>query len=55
MAGDIGLRLDTMDHDAVELKISDTQDWYSVPNCYRVSTGSQYAVARDDDPDSPEV
>ena len=53
MAGDIGLRLDTMDHDAVELKISDTQDWYSVPNCYRVSTGSQYAVARDDDPDSP--
>lgn len=53
MASDIGLRLDTMDHDAVELKISDTQDWYSVPNCYRASTGSQYAVARDDDPDSP--
>lgn len=53
MASDIGLRLDTMDHDAVELRISDTQDWYSVPNCYRVAAGDQYAVARDDDPDSP--
>lgn len=45
--------LDTMDHDSMELQITDTQDWYCVPNCYRVSSGSQYAVARDDDPDSP--
>ena len=45
--------LDTMDHDSVELQITDTQDWYSVPNCYRVSSGSSYAVARDDDPESP--
>lgn len=53
MAADVGLMLDTMDHDAVELQMSDTQDWYSVPNCYRVTAGGQYAVARNDDPDSP--
>lgn len=46
------LTLDAMDHDSVELTISDTQDWYSVPNCYRASTGDIYAIARDDDPDS---
>lgn len=47
------LTLDTMENDSVELKMTDTQDWYSVPNCYRASTGGLYAVARDDDPDSP--
>ena len=41
-----------MEHDSVELRITDSQDWYSVPNCYRVSSGDLCAVARDDDPES---
>lgn len=52
-AEDVSLKLDPQENDSVELKITDMQDWYAVPNCYRVSTGSLYAVARDDDPDSP--
>ena len=52
-AENVSLKLDPQDNDSVELKITDTQDWYAVPNCYRVSTGSLYAVARDDDPESP--
>lgn len=52
-AEDASILLDTMENDSIELQITDTQDWYSVPNCYRVSYGSSYAVARDDDPDSP--
>lgn len=52
-AEDVSLKLDPQENDSVELKITDVQDWYAVPNCYRVSTGSLYAVARDDDPDSP--
>lgn len=51
-ASQISARFDTMDNDSIEPKITDGQDWYSVPNCYRVSSGGQYAVARDDDPDS---
>ena len=47
------VELGTLGLDAVETKIKDTQDWYSVPNCFRAATGSLYAVARDDDPDSP--
>lgn len=52
-AEDVSLKLDPQENDSVELKITDVQDWYAVPNCYRVSTGSLYAVACDDDPDSP--
>lgn len=52
-ASQVSARFDTMDNDSIELKMTDAQDWYSVPNCYRVSSGDQYAVARDDDPDSP--
>lgn len=51
-AAESSLFLDTAEHDSVELKITDAQDWYSVPNCYRVSSGNAYAVARDDDPES---
>ena len=52
-AAEDSIQLDTMENDSIELRITDSQDWYSVPNCYRVSTGSMYAVARDDDPESP--
>ena len=51
-AAEVAARFDPMENDSIELKITDTQDWYSVPNCYRVSAGGQYAVARDDDPES---
>ena len=53
LATDAAITLDTMDHDSVELTITDTQDWYSCPNCYRVASGNVAAVARDDDPNSP--
>ena len=52
-AENVSLKLDPQENDSVELKITDAQDWYSVPNCYRVSTGNLYAIARDDAPDSP--
>ena len=44
---------DTMENDVMELSITDTQDWYSVPNCIRVISGSSFSEFIDDDPSSP--
>lgn len=44
---------DALENDIVELSITDSQDWYSVPNCIRVTSGDSYAEYKDEDPDSP--
>lgn len=43
----------SINDDSIELDITDTNDWYSCPNVYRVS-GEEYgtAVVRDNSPDS---
>ena len=41
--------LDPMDNDIVELKLTDTRDWYSCPNVLRVVSGDNTEIARDDD------
>lgn len=43
---------DALENDIIELPITDSQDWFSVPNCIRVTSGSSYAEFKDDDPDS---
>lgn len=43
---------DTMDNDVIEVSLTDTQDWYSVPNCIRVISGDKYVEYIDSDPDS---
>ena len=40
------------DNDAVEPKITDSDDWFSCPNCLRVVSGSRSIVMKDEDPDS---
>lgn len=43
---------DAREHDALELQLTDEQDWFSVPNCIRVVSGNNYVEYKDDDPDS---
>lgn len=42
---------DTMENDVVELATTDSQDWFSVPNCIRVVQGDSCVEYKDDDPD----
>ena len=44
---------DTMDNDIIENATTDSQDWFSVPNCIRVVSGERYVEYKDDDPDDP--
>ncbi len=44
---------DAYDHDAVEPKVTDSDDWYSCPNCIRVVSGSNTVEIKDEDPASP--
>lgn len=42
-----------LSNDVIEPSVSITYDWYGCPNVYRAVADDTYAVARDDDPDSP--
>lgn len=44
---------DSLDNDVVEPSLSVEYDWYSCPNIFRVVLDDGYAIARDDDPNSP--
>lgn len=44
---------DAINNDSIEPSLSITYDWYNCPNVYRATVDDNYAVARDDSPDSP--
>lgn len=44
---------DSLNNDVLEPTLSVEYDWYECPNVYRAVLDDGYAVARDDDPDSP--
>lgn len=44
---------DTMKNDIIENATTDSQDWFTVPNCIRVVSGDKYVEYKDDDPDDP--
>lgn len=44
---------DSLNNDVLELSVNINRDWYSCPNVYRTVLDDSYAVARDDDPNSP--
>ena len=46
------ITFDARKNDALELSLTDEQDWFSVPNCIRVVSGTSYVEYKDDDPDS---
>ena len=52
-ASDVSAVFDTEDNDVIELDVTDQQDWFSVPNCIRVTSGDNCVEYRDDDTDSP--
>jgi hypothetical protein len=41
-------RFDERENDSIEVNITDTNDWYSAPNCIRVTSGSDCIEYRDD-------
>lgn len=43
---------DTSENDVIELALTDTEDWFAVPNCIRVVSGNSYVEYKDDDPNS---
>lgn len=43
---------DPINYDVIEPKLTKVYDWYSCPNVFRAVSGDEYAVARDDSPDS---
>jgi len=45
-------QFDDNENDCVEVNITDTADWYSAPNCLRVTSGKECVEVRDDDPES---
>ena len=51
-ASDPSAKYDAFDRDAIEPKITDSDDWYGCPNCYRVISGDKYIEVRDEDPES---
>lgn len=48
-ASEVSAVFDAMENDSIEPKVSDMQDWFSVPNCFRVISGESYAEARNID------
>ena len=40
-------------NDILEMDVTIGNDWYSVPNVYRVTTNDDVSIATDEDPDSP--
>ena len=51
-ASEASAMFDALGNDVIENAVTDSQDWYSVPNCIRVTSGDTYAEFIDDDPDS---
>lgn len=45
-------QFDESENDSIEVAITDTNDWYSAPNCLRVVSGEDCVEVRDDDPTS---
>lgn len=45
-------RFDEEENDSIEVSFTDSNDWYSAPNCLRVVSGNECAEVRDDNPDS---
>lgn len=45
-------RYDAFDYDAIEPKVTDSDDWYDCPNCLRVISGDKYVEVKDEEPDS---
>lgn len=43
---------DSLKSDAIEMKVTDEDDWFSCPNVFRAVFGDTYAEARDEDPSS---
>lgn len=44
---------DSIQNDMLEPSLNVEYDWYNCPNVYRAVLDDSYAIARDDDPDSP--
>lgn len=44
---------DSIRNDIMELKVTDTRDWYECPNVFRAVVGNIMAIARDEDDASP--
>ena len=51
-ASEVSAVFDTDDNDVVELDVTDNQDWFSVPNCIRVTSGDSCVEYKDEDADS---
>lgn len=47
-AQDESARFDEHENDSIEVSITDTNNWFSVPNCLRVVSGGNCVEARDD-------
>lgn len=44
---------DSINNDVLEPSLTVTYDWFNCPNVYRATLEDSYAIARDNDPDSP--
>lgn len=44
-------RYSAFDADAIEPKVTDSDDWYECPNCIRVVSGDKYVEVRDEESD----
>lgn len=51
-AEEVSAQFDDQENDSIEVNITDTSDWYSAPNCLRVTNGKDCVEVRDDDPES---
>ena len=50
---DVVATFDAINNDILEPSLSVSYDWYDIPNVYRAVLDNSYAVARDDNPNSP--
>ena len=50
---DVVATFDAINNDILEPSLTVTYDWYDIPNVYRAVLDNSYAVARDDNPNSP--
>lgn len=50
---DTKIRYDSLSYDVVKPEITYEANWYDCPNVFRVTSGDDYAEARDDSNDSP--
>lgn len=52
-ADSVSVVMDSLDNDIIEPQMSRSNDWFKSPNVFRAVADNGYAVATDDDPDSP--